>query len=275
MNPNEAYHNDTSRISKSGLDLIHQSPAHYYAKYLDPNRVLKEHSPDLLLGSLVHTAVLEPHMLIEEYAVAPNVDRRTKSGKDDWEAFLQFNSDKIVITQDQWDTAQRLRDAVYKHKTAREFLEMAGIVEEPLFWTAPVTIKTGEVVNVKCKAKPDKRLEHQRVIIDLKTTRNAKPNDFAKSAVNYRYDVQAAWYRSGFNSVFGQELDAFIFIAVEKEAPYGVSVLFAPDEVFRLGESKYEKDLLVYAECMHNNQWPCYSPFIDALTLPKWAFENI
>jgi hypothetical protein len=61
---------------------------------------------------------------------------------------------------------------------------------------------------------------------------------------------------------------------VEKEAPYGVSVLFAPDEVFRLGESKYEKDLLVYAECMHNNQWPCYSPFIDALTLPKWAFEN-
>ena len=30
------YHTNTSRISKSGLDLINRAPAHYYERYLNP-----------------------------------------------------------------------------------------------------------------------------------------------------------------------------------------------------------------------------------------------
>lgn len=273
MNPNEMYHNDTSRISKSGLDVIHRSPAHYWAKYLDPSREIQKQSPDMLLGSLVHTAVLEPHMAAEEYAVAPKVDRRTKAGKDDWDAFYQFNEGKSVITQDDWDIAQRIRDAVYKHPAAKELLEMPGVVEQPIFWSVPVILPTGETTVVQCKSKPDKLL-HSNVILDLKMTVDAKPTNFAKSVLNYRYDVQSAWYRSGYNAAFQKELEAFIFIAVEKVPPYGVSVLYVSESIFNLGESKYQKDLELYAQCMHTNQWPGYSASIDELILPTWAYQN-
>lgn len=273
MKDNASYHADVKRIGKSGLDLIHQSPAHYWAKYLDPNRVRDEPTPELLLGSLVHTAVLEPHMMAEEYAVAPKVDRRTKLGKDEWDTFCQMNQGKAVITQDQWDIAQRVRDAVYKHPAAKELLEMPGVVELPLLWSMPVTLSTGDTTMVQCKAKPDKRL-HQNIILDLKTTKDAKPSNFGRSVVNYRYDVQSAWYRAGHQYAIGADIEAFVFIAVEKEAPFGVSVMYVPEPVFELGAAKYQQDLALYAECVNSNQWPCYPITMEELTLPGWAFQN-
>jgi exodeoxyribonuclease VIII len=270
---NAEYHANTKRIGKSGLDLIHQSPAHYYAKYLDPNRVWEEPTPELLMGSLVHTTVLEPHLLMEEYCVAPKVDRRTKIGKEEWDVFQQMNAGKAIVTQDQWDTSQRIRDAVYKHMAARELLEMPGVVEDVLNWSMPVTLANGKSMMVQCKAKPDKRL-NAGVLLDLKTTKDAKPSNFGRSVVNYRYDVQAAWYRAGHQHAVGSDIEAFVFIAVEKEPPFGVSVMYVSEPIFELGATKYAQDLAVYAECLNSNKWPCYPDQILELEIPSWAFNK-
>jgi hypothetical protein len=86
---NEEYHADTSAISKSGLDLVHRSPAHYYAAKLDPDRPAeKKDTPALRFGRAFHTLVLEPDLFFQEYAVLPEkVDRRTKAGKEAWAEF--------------------------------------------------------------------------------------------------------------------------------------------------------------------------------------------
>lgn len=273
MSENEAYHADIKRIGKSGLDLVHQSPAHYYARYLDPNREWEEQTPELLLGSLIHTAILEPEKLTLDYVVAPKVDRRTKVGKDEWDVFLQMNKGKDFVTQDQWDIAQRIRDAVYKHPVARELLEMPGEVEQVLNWSIPVTLQNGKPLMVPCKAKPDKRLQ-ANIILDVKSTKDAKPEHFARSVVNYRYDVQAAWYRDGHNYSLGADIDAFVFIAVEKEPPFGVSVVYVPEQIFELGRKKYQRDLAVYAEALNSNQWPCYPLEAVELQLPEWAYKQ-
>ena len=78
---NEAYHSDVSRISKSGLDLIAKSPAHYYAKYLDPNREASQPTPAMRMGAITHSYILEPNQFSSNYVIAPELNKRTNEDK--------------------------------------------------------------------------------------------------------------------------------------------------------------------------------------------------
>ena len=86
---NEAYHGDTTRISKSGLDLIAKSPAHYWSRYLDPNREKKEPTAAMLLGTAVHFAILEPEEFGRRYQVLPEINKRSNAGKAEFEALME------------------------------------------------------------------------------------------------------------------------------------------------------------------------------------------
>ena len=44
------YHTNTSRISKSGLDLINRAPAHYFERYLNPKAPPQKETPALIIG---------------------------------------------------------------------------------------------------------------------------------------------------------------------------------------------------------------------------------
>lgn len=269
MNTNDTYHANVTRIGKSGLDLISRSPAHYWAKYLDPQREFEKPTDALLFGTLCHAAVFERETLPDRFGVLPAIDRRSNSGKEEWNTFLTFNKGKTFITQAQWDEALRISDALAKHPTASQLINADGVVEEPLTWTMPTT--KGDMV--QCKMKPDKLL-NSNIIIDLKTTDNAHPNEFGRSAVKYRYDVQAAWYHDGHLYARGRAPEAFIFICVEKTKPYGISVLYADDNLLELGRKKYQRDLAVYAECLKSNHWPAYPVEAQPLTLPQWAYNE-
>lgn len=259
---NEAYHADTARIGKSGLDLINKSPAHYYAKYLDPFREKEKQTPALLMGSAVHAAILEPTKFVELFAIEPEVNRRTNEGKDIVAAFELANKGKTVITAEMFREANKLKDAVRKHPAAQALLE-SGVAETVLTWR-------NNEFGVGCKAKPD-FLSSTGFIVDVKTTEDAGPNDFGKSVINFRYDVQAAWYIDGYKQVYGEYPRGFAFIAVEKKPPYAVAVYYVPNPIFDMGRRKYLQNLATYAECLHSNTWPAYSNEIVELTLPAWA----
>ena len=47
---NAEYHGGAG-ISKSGLDLVAQSPLHYWSAYLDPNRQAREETPAMAIGT--------------------------------------------------------------------------------------------------------------------------------------------------------------------------------------------------------------------------------
>src|SRR5690606_39465824 len=58
---NEEYHSLPDSISKSGLDLIARSPAHYrYAERREPTRAM-------VIGTAIHAAILEPDVFATEY----------------------------------------------------------------------------------------------------------------------------------------------------------------------------------------------------------------
>ena len=78
---NEDYHADTSAISASGLKLFMRSPAHYYATYLDPNRIERSPTPAMRVGTATHCAILEPERFSAEYIALPEGLDRRKEGE--------------------------------------------------------------------------------------------------------------------------------------------------------------------------------------------------
>lgn len=245
------YHADRSAVSKSWLDRIDRSPAHLRA-YLDGH---SKDTPTLILGRLVHSAVLEPDLLADQFVVPPNINRRTKVGKEEYAAFEKDNAHKTIITQDQFDLALAIRDSVYGNRAAKALLT-DGDPEATVVWR---NAETGEL----CKARADWLREN--VIVDVKTCQDARPDAFARSIANYRYDVQTSHYGEGF------DLDRFVFIAVEKDPPYACAVYAADDLIRQRGKEARDRNLNTYAECKAKDEWPGYEEVITTIHLPRWA----
>lgn len=257
---NRTYHADTGFIGKSGLDLISQSPFHYWARYLDPERIEPEPTPAMVFGELVHAVLLEPERAAAEYVVAPaGLDRRTKEGK----AWVAENAHKHVVSATDWEAAQRMRSALVANEFVRKALER-GVAEQPIRTTHPDTW-------AGLKAKPDWFDVDSGLVLDLKTTVCAAKADFAKSVVRYRYHVQEAFYRDVLQWA-GYEVKRFVFAAIEKTHPYAMAVYELPAEAVEHGRKLYERDLLVYSACQESGIWPSYNPEPQTLELPSWAY---
>ena len=256
---NEAYHEHPA-VSKSHLDQVAKSPRHYWCRYLDPQRVIPEPTPAMILGTALHTAVLEPHLWDEQFAVPPQAfDRRTKVGKDLAAAFAAEAAGKTVLTPDDADRIRRMADAVHAHPAASFLLELPGTREASYFWT-------DEDTGLECKCRPDWHSADRRLLVDVKTTEDASLRGFQKSVANYRYHVQSAWYQRPF-----PEAEQFLFVAVEKQPPHLVAVYAATPAMVAAGERVAARDLAVLAQCRAAGEWPGYGDEIQMLDLPGWC----
>ena len=260
---NADYHRHLA-VSKSGLDQIAKSPLHYWARYLDPNRVWPEPTPAMRLGTALHTHVLELDQWDKQIAIAPgDINRRTKEGREQWAAFEADAKRKTVITADDAEVVMAMGRSVWRHPAAAMLLHWQGKAETTHMWTDPTT-------GAECKCRPDWLTNDGNLIIDLKTTEDASPRAFQRSVANYRYHVQASWYLDGIEAATGYRPDQFIFICVEKKPPYAVAVYAADAEMVQIGAETAARDLARLVECKASNTWPGYSDQIEPLSLPAW-----
>lgn len=266
---NEAYHADTSRIGSSGLKLLaKKTPAHFYAEYLDPNRVRKPQTAAMAFGSLLHTVVLEPEKLERKYIVKPEgIDRRTNAGKAAYAEFELAAMGKEITTGDDIRTAQLMRDSIFRHPGARLLLDADGKAEETILFTHPETGSAG-------KARLDFINCERNLIIDVKTTEDASPAEFARSIYNYQYHLQSAWYLDGYFYKTGYAADGFVFIAVEKEPPFAAACYPIGVRSENIGRELYMKHLRIYEDCKAHNVWPAYGDTLQSLELPAWAIKQ-
>lgn len=256
---NAEYH-ARPEVSKSGLDLVHRSPLHFWNRYLNSERVIEPPTEAMILGSALHTRVLEPHLFDDEYAVAPEgIDRRTKEGKLRWADFEQEAAGKTLLKAEDAARIQAMADAVHHHRAARFLLTMPGKAEQSYFWTED---ETGE----KCKCRPDWHSDDGRIIVDVKTTEDASPGKFLRSSVlGWRYHVQQAFYMRGLPSA-----EVFLFVCVEKKPPFAVAVYSLPAKLVERGLEEAMADLRMIASCRAASYWPSYSDEIEELALPRW-----
>jgi hypothetical protein len=113
------------------------------------------------------------------------------------------------------------------------------------------------------------------IIPDYKTTQSAEPRAFARSAANFGYHMQDAWYRDTAHALGLAEDVAFVFIAQEKTAPYVVSVLELNTEAVMAGRKRNDQALQVFAECTATDKWPSYTSDVELISLPGWATYDL
>jgi hypothetical protein len=263
MSLSNAEYHARSEVSKSGLDLVHRSPLHFWNRYLNPNRVVEPPTDAMVLGSALHTRVLEPHLFDDEYAVAPQCDRRTKEGKMIWADFEQEAAGKALLKAEDAARINAMAEAVRQHPAARVLLSKSGKSEQSYFWT-------DDDSGIQCKCRPDFHTDDRRIIVDVKTTEDASPRKFLNSALyNWRYHVQAAFYMQGV-----PEAEVFLFACVEKKPPFAVAVYSLPAKLLERGLEEAKADLHLIAECRAANKWPSYSEEVQELPLPKWLDDE-
>ncbi|MGR0185383.1 PD-(D/E)XK nuclease-like domain-containing protein [Azospirillum aestuarii] len=212
-------------------------------------------------GSLIHCAVLESADLENRYFVC-DLDRLNPRDGVYKEAQAKAGHRTLVKRPD-WDEALRIRDAVHQHPIAQELLGQNLLVEQSFYWN-------DEMTGLLRRGRADGLRPDMRVIVDLKSTADASRYGFARSVADYRYHWQDAFYRDGITAV-AWEPEAFIFLAVEKEAPFLVGAYEVPEEDLQRGRERVREELIRYAECVRTNHWPGYSDTLETLHLPEWA----
>lgn len=254
--PNADYH-AAPGISKSGLDLIARSPAHY--RYAPPHKA----SRNMEIGTAIHTALLEPERFAQEYMLLRDVtDRRVSAYK---EAVKVYGSER-TLTGPEADKVAGMQEAVYANPHARKLLESSGWRE---LSGAALDPETGAI----CRHRFD-LLTADGIAVDIKKTQDARADAFQRAVYNYRYHVQAAFYADQYEWITGERLRGFLFLAVEEEMPHGVGIYWLDDGSLAIAREEYRRNLNRYAECRESGEWPAYDAEPSILTLPDWVLSR-
>jgi hypothetical protein len=246
---NADYHADEALGSTSLKTLATRTPAHW--KWESEHPV---HKDAYDIGTLAHSLILE-----EDKTKHRVIDVEDKRGNK-WT--IPANEAKaeglIPVTPKEWAGIVGMRDSVMAHPVARESFT-GHRPEESVFWE-----EDGQIL----KCRPD--AWQPGMLVDLKTGRNADPNEFGKVAADYGYHQSAGHYIDGVKAATGEELP-FRFILVEKTEPYLVSVVELDAASIDIGRQLNDRAKRIYRECIESGNWPGY-PTVEPVSIPTWAF---
>lgn len=246
-------------ISSTDLKKMAQSPAHF--RYWKDHP--QEYTPALLFGRAVHKYVLEKDDFFNEFAVAPNIDRRTKAGKEEYALFLESSAGKDIISQDDFEKILAMNEALYNTPFVSTLLN--GEREISYF-------NKDKTTGVMMKCRPDCRtcIANDFFLVDYKSCTDASSEAFMKDAIKLMYDLQMAYYKDNVDMATCKE-HGVIFIAQEKTPPYSVNILKANEYFLKSGRDMYRTYLDEYAECLETDNWYGYmKDGINSLGLPNW-----
>jgi hypothetical protein len=238
-------------LSKHQFDWFMQDPAYFAWRRTQDFKP----SRDMVLGTLIHAQTLEGRI---DYAVGPQVDRRTKIGKETWEAFCHENIGKEVVNEEE---ARRIEGSVL---TAEVLLSELGYnkkedqsklwVEPSMFW------EDDRFEGAQFKGRPDLIIppgandpDGVWTVVDIKTT-----SDFFKFTSkfwSFHYDRQAVWYQWGLRQL-GKENTRFIFAVVDTEEPHLGQLMQLDPLAEKFAWDVIRPSLFHYALCHKNNEWP-------------------
>ena len=274
--PDEQYF-QIDAASNSDLKILARSPAHY--RYYKDNPGEQKTSPEMLQGRALHSVILEPETFFNKYAILPadapprptaaqmNAANPTALAIERIEFYNEFeerNEGKVIITAEQCDEYLYTGETVRKHPELAAFLN-GGMAERTVLAIDPET-------GLMCRCRTDYavKVNGQRILVDLKSAEDARPDAFQRAAYNYRYFTQAAFYSDVWEWA-GYPIDLWIFAIFEKDPPYAVKLYEVLPADMERGRGAYRAALNTLAECKKTGEWPAYPTDIEPLHYPAWA----
>lgn len=278
----EGVYRADSAVSVSDLKSMLISPRHFFEKKFGNKRRTPPTSAQIT-GTLVHMAILEPEKFKARVQTLPDdaPKRPTKAQLEAakpsastleaiqfWKLWEENNPGAQIIERDQMAQVCGMRDSVFNHKIASEYLTECQ-TEVSVFGEAPGQLRIKG--RIDCVPKAPK-------LVDIKTVGlgGARPDEFSRSLWDWRYDMQVAYYLDLYNSNFDEwdehkKKNDFVFVCVEKEEPYAVCLYKVSRRVIDRGRRDYLALLSKVSECQRSREWPGYSDAEGEIDLPAWA----
>lgn len=220
-------------LNWSRLKVMDESPLAYRHALTHP----RKDTPSLALGRYVHTAVFQPELIAEDFAIWKG-DRR--AGKA-WDTFAEQNAGKTILRAVDLPEFNDMIEAVRSHPWVANLLaDDATEAEAILTWTADGRAQ---------KARPDVMNHRRRLVADLKTTQSIDIRRFGHDLARFGYLGQLAHYSAAIEASRGWAPVEHVLIAVEKSAPYDIAILPIHADAIAVGAEKRAELLAKLAEC--------------------------
>lgn len=245
------------------------------------------------IGRLFHLAALEPALYERTVTVAPTTDddftgAGAKARHETWKALLKswheaLADDMIVVDPAELLTVTAMVNSLRTTQTgaasvARRLLfGPSGESEVTVTW-----IDDGPdlAARMPCRARLDRLITFVACqnrsgiaasVVDLKSTDDPSPEEFARSVARYGYHRQAAWYSTAAEALTGVR-PSFAFVAVRSSPPYEVSVCELDPEAVEQGERENRETLAELSRAMATGNYAAsWESGVTTINLPRWA----
>lgn len=241
------------RVSKGVLWTTYtHSPAHA--------RIEPESSNFMKVGSATHCVLLEPDSFRDRYKRGPE-DRRGNKWK-----VLQSEYGEYLLTAEEYDNALALRDAIRHNPYIKKLTGNGAYREVTACATDPIT-------GLKTRMRADGYVPGDGILQDVKTTTDARAEEFVKKVKAFGYHLQEAHYTKTWKDAGGDSV-AFIFIVVEPKPPYAVKIYELDADAVAEGEAIRQKAMETWLRCVESGEWPAYSQEPEVIGLRKFDYRE-
>lgn len=243
LDMNDADYRKEQGLSATMLKTLQKSPFHLRHQLDNPT----EPTDEMVFGTAVHTKLLEPHRFAEMFVQSPKFDRRTTAGKEAAAKFEAENAGKHRLDPDEilmLDTMTSNVEEAYGPILSASQKEVSVFAKDPDF-------------DIVLKGRMDLYCEANKTIYDIKTCQDCSYNAFVRDVFKGSYALQAYHYLF-ISRLAGLEVEKFVFIAVEKKAPFecnAYAVEFDPLFVHVWAE-RHKELRKVWAECLKTGVYP-------------------
>ena len=211
--PEAFYHGEVDVLSSTNVRDILLAPNRYYHRRLHPLTPTE----NMRNGTIVHAVVLDGVPLDDLVAIGPDVNRRTKAGKEEWAAFVDGLGDREAVTQARYDTIAGAAAAVLADDTAAWLIENSRR-EVSIFW-----VEHHDGIEVRCKARIDilAELGDRLAVYDLKTNGRGVDRKTVRYAISDSgLPIQLAWYKRAATLAFDRDVASAGIISTFMGEPF-------------------------------------------------------
>ncbi len=238
-------------MSQSVLKEGRASMAHLKAA-LDHERT-KVPTDDMILGTALHVAFLEPEMMPQKVV---RWDGPRRAGRE-WEAFKHDHAGKAILTPGYHEKLIGMVRSLRRHPEVKRWV---GAIEE---------------VEVSCRGLVDGMPFKGRIdaltpdpIIDLMKVNSGDIRDMRRTAYSFGYHIQAAIYTELFKR------GRFVLMTVEDSPPYDVVPFELSPSFMERGWTEAKELIARVRECQGSGVWPGRSNGIAKLDEPDWLMGD-